>query len=65
MIQFTREELEQKKRLIAAAGLVKVYDGHAWVDLRDIMTHVVDYALHLSTIMEPEAEMTEGWAEPE
>lgn len=65
MIEFSREELEQKKRLIAAAGLIKVYDGHSWVDLRDVMTHILDYAIHLADRLEAEIKLTEGRAEPE
>jgi hypothetical protein len=52
----TTEELRAKKRLIAAAGLIKVYDGQRWVDLRDVMTLIVDQTIELMNIVQKQEE---------
>lgn len=51
-IAYSVEDLVSLKKLISAAGLIKVFDGKDWVDLRKIMALVVDDAIQLHAQLE-------------
>lgn len=45
--RYSLEDLRSVKELVATSGLIKVYDGREWVDLRMVMRDVLDYAIEL------------------
>jgi hypothetical protein len=60
---YSRSDLERVKKLITAAGLIKVYDGNNWIDLRLVMTDVVNQAIELIDASGSSGEQPEGIAE--
>jgi hypothetical protein len=39
---YSPEQLEALKKLISTAGLIRVFDGAKWVDLRRVMAEIIE-----------------------
>jgi hypothetical protein len=63
--RYSLEDLRSVKELVATSGLIKVYDGREWVDLRMVMRDVLDYAIELrGTVAALQAQSKGGEEEP-
>lgn len=58
-IAYSAEELISIKKLISSAGLIKVFDGKDWIDLRKVMALVVDDAIELHAQLEKSENLKE------
>lgn len=60
-MNFTIEDLHVVRRMVDASGLINAFDGEQWIDLRVVMSQVIDVTIEQARVIaELEAALLEA-----